>query len=77
MGDPERYRKPEEVKEWQGNDPIDIFRQKLISEQGISESEFKQLDKKVEDELQEAIRFAETSPEPEPAALFEDIYVEE
>ena len=26
MGDPERYRKAEEVHKWQENDPIGIFR---------------------------------------------------
>lgn len=77
MGDPERYRKPEEVKEWQGNDPIEIFRQRMISDQGIGEPEFQEIEKRVENDVHEAIQFAETSPEPEPAALFEDIYVEE
>jgi pyruvate dehydrogenase E1 component alpha subunit len=30
MGDPERYRKSEEIKKWQENDPIGIFHKYLI-----------------------------------------------
>ena len=30
MGDPERYRKAEEVKQWQENDPIGIFNKYLL-----------------------------------------------
>ncbi len=76
MGDPERYRKPEEVREWQGNDPIGIFRKNIISQQLMSEEEFDQIDGKVEKELLEAIQFAENSPDPELEALFENIYVD-
>ncbi len=38
MGDPERYRKSEEVHQWQENDPIGIYRRSLI-EQGIATEE--------------------------------------
>jgi TPP-dependent pyruvate/acetoin dehydrogenase alpha subunit len=31
---------------------------------------------RVEEEVNEAVEFAENSPEPEPEALFEDIYAE-
>ncbi len=38
MGDPERYRKPDEVKRWQENDPIGIYRNHLISENIANEA---------------------------------------
>ncbi len=76
MGDPERYRKPEEVHQWQENDPIGIYR-KALMEQGIaSEDELNQLDQRAAADTQEAVEFAESSPEPAPEALFENIYVE-
>ena len=31
MGDPERYRKQEEVKRWEENDPIGVFHKYLIA----------------------------------------------
>lgn len=76
MGDPERYRKSEEVKKWEENDPIGIYR-RFLEEQGVaSEEELDQIDARVEQEVQEAVQFAENSPEPAPEALFEHIYVE-
>jgi pyruvate dehydrogenase E1 component alpha subunit len=76
MGDPERYRKPEEIKKWQENDPIGIYRSFLIDNDISSEDELNDHDVRVEDEVREAIEFAESSPDPEPEALFEDIYAE-
>jgi len=75
MGDPERYRKSEEVHQWQENDPIGVYRKYLI-ENGIStEEELNQQDKLAEEVVREAVAFAEASPDPEPEELFTDIYV--
>lgn len=76
MGDPERYRKPEEVKHWEENDPIGIYHRKLLDLKIASEAEFDELDQAVEEQVKAAIQFAESSPEPSPEALFEDIYVD-
>ncbi|PWH20063.1 MAG: pyruvate dehydrogenase (acetyl-transferring) E1 component subunit alpha [Anaerolineae bacterium] len=76
MGDPERYRKAEEVKQWQENDPIGIYRRYLESHAIANAQDLDQIDRRVEQEVAEAVRFAEESPEPPPEALFEDIYVE-
>ena len=76
MGDPERYRKPEEVRKWQENDPIGIFHRRLIDQGIATEAELDSLEEKAEEETAAAVQFAENSPEPEPEALFENIYVE-
>jgi pyruvate dehydrogenase E1 component alpha subunit len=39
MGDPERYRKPEEIKKWQENDPIGIYRRHLTENDLASSGE--------------------------------------
>jgi len=77
MGDPERYRQVDEVKKYQENDPIGIYRKKLVDQEICTEEELDELEAAVEEDVQDAIRFAESSPEPEPAALFEDIYADE
>jgi pyruvate dehydrogenase E1 component alpha subunit len=76
MGDPERYRESDEVKKWQENDPIGIFRTYLESENITTEEELSDLDDQVDEEVQAAVQFAESSPEPPPEALFENVYVE-
>ncbi|MCB2210056.1 pyruvate dehydrogenase (acetyl-transferring) E1 component subunit alpha [bacterium] len=76
MGDPERYREKEEVKKWEESDPIGIFR-KYLTENDIASAE--ELDEQDEEALQivnDAEAFAESSPNPDKDALFEDIYVE-
>lgn len=77
MGDPERYRQSEEVKKWQENDPIGIYRRYLVEHGVAGEAELDQLDERIEQEVQAAVHFAETSPEPAPEALFEHIYADE
>jgi pyruvate dehydrogenase E1 component alpha subunit len=76
MGDPERYREQEEVKCWEKEDPIGIYRDYLLFQQKIKEAELAELERKVAAEIKEAVEFAESSPEPAPEALFENIYVE-
>lgn len=77
MGDPERYRQADEIKRWQENDPIGILRNVLIGEKIVTETELDVIDAQVEDEVQAAVQFAESSPDPEPEALFENVYAGE
>lgn len=76
MGDPERYRKQEEVKKWQENDPIGIFRAYLTANNAATEAELDALDEKAQAETDKAVEFAEASPEPGMEELFKDIYAD-
>jgi pyruvate dehydrogenase E1 component alpha subunit len=76
MGDPERYREKDEVKKWEEEDPIGIFRKYIIEEGIASEAELDEQDEEAERIVQEAVDFAEASPEPDDDALFEHIYAE-
>jgi pyruvate dehydrogenase E1 component alpha subunit len=77
MGDPERYRQAEEVHKWQEEDPIGIYRKQLISKEIASEEELDAQDEQALVEVQDAVQFAETSPEPGPEELYQHIYVED
>ena len=77
MGDPERYRKADEVHHWQENDPIGIYR-KYIIDQGIATSaELDLQDDEAEAVVADAVAFAEASPDPAPEELYTHVYVEE
>jgi len=76
MGDPERYREKEEVKKWEAEDPIGIFRKYLMDEAIASEAELDDMDAEAEEIIREAVEFAEASPEPGTDTLFEHIYAE-
>jgi len=77
MGDPERYRKADEVHKWQEEDPIGIYRKYLIANGIAEEAELDEQDEQALAEIKDAIEFAEASPEPGPEELFQHIYVEE
>ena len=76
MGDPERYRTTAEVQKWQENDPIGIFRRRLTGGQQFTADELDAEEARVADEVEDAVRFAESSPAPAPEELFQDIYAE-
>jgi pyruvate dehydrogenase E1 component alpha subunit len=75
VGDPgTAYRRPEDVEEWRQRDPIPTFARRLIAEGAATEGEMTALDEAVRRELEEAIRFAEASPEPDLEEALQDIY---
>jgi pyruvate dehydrogenase E1 component alpha subunit len=76
MGDPERYRQQAEVRKWEEEDPIGIYRKYLVNHNIADEEELNQQDKLAEKEVLEAVDFAESSPEPGPEELFRHIYYE-
>jgi pyruvate dehydrogenase E1 component alpha subunit len=76
MGDPERYRKQDEVKRWQENDPIGIFRKHLLENKLAGSKMLDEVDSKVMDEVEQAVQFAEASPEPTLQDLYQNIYAD-
>ncbi len=76
MGDPERYRDKEEVKKWEAEDPIGIYRKELIAGKIATAKELDAVDEEAMKIVDDAEAFAEASPNPDKSTLFEDIYVE-
>ncbi len=77
MGDPLRYRTKDEVEKWREDDPIGILERYLLKENIADREELENLDKGVEQELVDAVQFAEESPFPAYEELFSNIYVED
>ncbi|WP_300576958.1 thiamine pyrophosphate-dependent enzyme, partial [Phenylobacterium sp.] len=77
MSDPAKYRTREEVDEVRKTrDPIEHLRE-LLEEKGLAdEAALKAIDADVKKIVAEAAEFARTSPEPEPAELYTEVYVE-
>ena len=64
------------LKKYQENDPIGIYRAYHNKEKIATKKELDAIDDQVEEELQEAVQFAESSPEPAMEELFKDVYVD-
>jgi len=77
MGDPERYRKPEEIVHWEENDPIGVYQDYLLKNNYATEAEIAEMTIVAEAEVQDAVDFAESSPEPAAEDLFKHVFVED
>lgn len=78
LADPQLYRTKEEVQEqYENNNPITRFTEKIIRQQLVSEADLREIDDKLEAELQDAITFAENSVFPEAEEALEDLFVGE
>lgn len=64
--EPAGYRSKEEVEDWKKKDPISTFRAWLHESLKVPETEFDRVDKTVAKEIEEAVAFAEQSPDPKP-----------
>lgn len=67
-GDPQRYRTPEEVREWEARDPILRHEARLL-EAGIGDDDRKALESAVADELDAAVEAARALAPPSPTTL--------
>jgi pyruvate dehydrogenase E1 component alpha subunit len=70
------YRTKEEVEEHKKRDPISQLALKLKEEGVLDQAGLDALDAEVRAEVEEAVRFAEASPDPDPAELTNHVLVE-
>ena len=63
MSDPAKYRTQDELEEHKRRDPVGRARRQLL-ELGATEADIEALEAAVETEVQDAVKFAEESPEP-------------
>ncbi len=77
MGDPERYRKQEEVKKWEEHDPIGVFHAYLTKNKKATARALEEIEMRSKADVEKAVEYAEASPEPGLDTLFDNVYVEE
>jgi len=70
------YRTREEVEEWKKADPIVLFWDRLKQEGVLTDQEYKEMDTEVAQAVEEAVRYAEASPEPPLSELLTDVYAQ-
>ncbi|MFP4084995.1 MAG: thiamine pyrophosphate-dependent dehydrogenase E1 component subunit alpha [Desulfonatronovibrio sp.] len=73
--DPQHYQPKDEIKAWQDKCPIPRLADTLIESSVITSSKLEEMQSLAENIVQEAVRFAEESPYPEPYEALEDVYV--
>lgn len=77
LADPDELRSKEEKQEWLSRDPIKKFAAYLIEQDLATQDELKEIDRKIQQRIEEAVKFAEQSPEPDPSELRRFIFAED
>jgi len=74
IGDQQKYRDPEEIKECRKFDPVARFQDKLLGEGILTGEMIEDIERGVKAEIDEAVEYAEKSPVPEPEEAIKDVY---
>jgi pyruvate dehydrogenase E1 component alpha subunit len=76
MSDPAKYRTKEEVEGYKARDPIEVVLKKIRDSKFASETQIEEINNRIKEVVEDAVKFAEDSPYPDPADLYTDVYVE-
>jgi pyruvate dehydrogenase E1 component subunit alpha len=77
MSDPAKYRTREEVQKMrEERDAIELVRDLLLSGKHATEDDLKTIDREIKEVVSQSADFARSSPEPDAAELWTDIYAD-
>ena len=76
MSDPAEYRSRREERIWQERDPIKNLRRKMLHDGRASDARLGEIDNEVAAVIDDAVKFAEESPEPALEEIGKHVYVE-
>jgi pyruvate dehydrogenase E1 component alpha subunit len=76
MTDPGKYRSQAEADLWRKRDPIPRLEKSLIQDGSLDQGRIDEIHAEVNAIVEDAMQFSESSPEPSPEALYEDLWVE-
>jgi pyruvate dehydrogenase E1 component alpha subunit len=74
MSDPGNYRTRAEIEKYQERDPIKLFSASLLEEKITDQKKLDEINKQIHDEVEDAFRFADESPLPDPEELYTNVY---
>jgi pyruvate dehydrogenase E1 component alpha subunit len=77
MSDPGNYRSKDEIEARKKNDPIELYKARLLEQKVATEESLNAIDEETLAEAQAAYDFADQSAEPELDTVFEDIFTPE
>lgn len=77
MSDPAKYRTKKELEDYKKVDPIEVVKKTLISKKWMTAKEIETLEEDIDQQVEDAIEFADNSPFPDPSELYTDVYEED
>lgn len=76
MSDPAKYRTKEEVEEYKHRDPVEVVKRNIMERKLATEKEIEAIEARVNQQVEESVKFAEESNFPDASEAFTDIYQE-
>jgi pyruvate dehydrogenase E1 component alpha subunit len=76
MSDPAKYRTKEEVEEYKMRDPIEVVKKTIFEKKYATESEIEAIDRRINEKVEESVKFAEESKYPDPSEALRDVYMQ-
>ncbi|TDH29159.1 pyruvate dehydrogenase (acetyl-transferring) E1 component subunit alpha [Segetibacter sp. 3557_3] len=77
ISDPQKYRRKEELDEYKIKDPITFVTKNILDNKYATQEELNAIDARIDEVVQESVRFAEESPWPDDDELLKDVYVDQ
>ncbi len=77
LADPDELRPKEEKDKWFGRDPIKILAERILTAGLVTEDQLKAIRQRIQATVEESVRFAEASPEPDPRDLYRYQFAED
>ncbi|MDP5338131.1 MAG: pyruvate dehydrogenase (acetyl-transferring) E1 component subunit alpha [Nodularia sp. (in: cyanobacteria)] len=77
LADPDEMRSKAEKEFWFSRDPIKKLAGYLVEQNLADDAELKAIDRKIQAVIEEAVKFAESSPEPDPSELYRFVFAED
>jgi pyruvate dehydrogenase E1 component alpha subunit len=76
ISDPQKYRTKEEVEEYKQKDPIEQVLKTIRDKRYATDDEINAINERVNNQVEESVKFAEESPWPDESEVYKDVYVD-
>lgn len=76
VGDPQNYKPKEEVEYYWSQDPLKLFVDEVLEKKYLTKDDILRIDKEVKKEIEEALKFAFESEEPDLSEMLVNVYAD-
>ena len=76
MSDPAKYRSKEEVEEYKMRDPVEVVKKTIFEKKYATEKDIEVIDRRINEKVEESVKFAEESKYPDPSEAVKDVYMQ-
>lgn len=77
LADPDELRSKAEKEYWMSRDPLKNFAAYLTEHNIVQAEELKEIERRIQGVVEDAVQFAQSSPEPDPSELYRYVFAED